>query len=256
MSISSGFAKLIAVLGISCGISPAMAFHPLITDDTGTQGMGGSQLEIGYDHERIAQADVVEKGTAIPLTYTRGLTDNLDLFIGTARQVSPAGGWSNVGVGAKWRFYENADSGLSLGVVPRLDLPVSTAAEQRGLGSSKTNYSLALLLAQEMPFGLLLANVVAGRDDAGLEENAPGRKNNWRLSVAPVWRVSDRFNLALDLGALTDPDINNGYWMGFVEVGTVYSANPNLDLSLGVVQFIADGPIHDTNITAGLTWRF
>jgi hypothetical protein len=256
MSISSGLTKVALAVCISCGIPPAMAFHPLITDDTGTQGMGGNQLEIGYDHERIAQADIVEKGTALPLTYSRGVTDSLDVFIGTARQVSPSGGWSNVGVGAKWRFYDNPDRGLSMGVVPNVDLPVSTAAEQRGLGSSKISYSVALLLTQETPFGQLLANVVAGRDDAGLEENAPDRKDFWRVSVAPVWRASDRVNVALDMGALTDPDLNNGYWMGFVEIGTVYSATPTLDLSLGVVHFIADGPIHDTNITAGLAWRF
>nr|HPG52733.1 hypothetical protein [Spirochaetota bacterium] len=33
------------------GAAPALSFHPLITDDTGTQGKGNTELEFAYQYE-------------------------------------------------------------------------------------------------------------------------------------------------------------------------------------------------------------
>jgi hypothetical protein len=92
----------------------AYAFHPLVTDDTGTQGTGGNQLEVGMDYvdENPGHA------RALGITYTRGLTDTLDAFVGAAYQTSSPRGWGNVGVGLKWRFFEDEASKFSLALKP------------------------------------------------------------------------------------------------------------------------------------------
>jgi hypothetical protein len=234
----------------------AMAYHPLVTDDTGTQGAGGNQIELGYDYNRSTLNDATATSHGFPVTYTRGITDGLDVFVGNTWSSSPTSGLSNFGVGAKWRFYENASSGLSLGVEPKVNLPVSPDAEQRGLGSSKTCYSTAFLVTQETSFGQLLANVSAGREDSGLLADADNRKNYYQLSVAPVWQATDKLKLALDLGVMTNSDSSQKYRMGFVEVGAIYSPNQSLDLSLGVIRDVMDGPVQNTTVTSEVTWRF
>jgi len=85
--------------------APAFALHPLITDDTGTQGKGGLQLEFGYQHDhldfrwldrnpesiltsklegqsnfgKVLTRDDINMTT---LTITYGIIDNLDVAVG------------------------------------------------------------------------------------------------------------------------------------------------------------------------------
>lgn len=64
-------------------IPQAFAAHPLITDDTGTQGRSGFQLELngmfGYDREKGATERADEAG--VILSY--GLWETGDLAVGT-----------------------------------------------------------------------------------------------------------------------------------------------------------------------------
>ena len=89
-------------------------FQPLITDDTGTQGARGNQIEVAYSRAEDKEAGVRTVTHYVPLVYTRGITDALDLYAGSIYQrIAPPGpssderGWSNTAIGAKWRFYEN-----------------------------------------------------------------------------------------------------------------------------------------------------
>lgn len=95
--------SLSASLSLFCSI-PAHAYFPFITDDTGTQGEGGNQLELNYVFIKERGVGIAENGTyysgdfgtsnSFPMTYTRGLTDNLDVFVGIVRQTSPTNGLS------------------------------------------------------------------------------------------------------------------------------------------------------------------
>jgi hypothetical protein len=249
-----GFLGLgLAIIGGWSG--PALACHPLITDDTGTQGVGVNQIEVGYDYDRSTLDGVTDGGHSLPITYTRGVTEELDLFLGVARLSSPVRGWGNAGLGAKWRFYDNEASGLSLGLEPKIQLPVSGDDEAKGLGNGKTSYSLAFLATQNTSFGLVLVNLAAGQDNFA-DDTMPDRKTTYRLSVAPLWQVSDVWRLALDMGVMTNPDRSQKYRMGYMELGAIYSPNQNLDLSLGVIRGVMDGPVQNTTVTSEVTWRF
>ncbi|MBI3041689.1 MAG: hypothetical protein HYY78_02555, partial [Betaproteobacteria bacterium] len=98
----------------------ASAFQPLVTDDTGTQGAGGNQIEVAYNRTVDKAPDARVVTHEAPLVFTRGVTDALDLYAGLGYQriVPPAPeavqrGWGNPAVGAKWRFYENEAAKLS-----------------------------------------------------------------------------------------------------------------------------------------------
>lgn len=233
---------------------PADAYHPMVTDDTGTQGLGGSQLELGYDYDRNAPGGM-GSGHSFPVTYTRGVSDSLDLFLGRVRMSGGAGGWGNVGLGAKWRFYSNEANGLSLGVEPEAQLPVSAADEAKGLGNGRFSYTLTFLAAQNTTFGQIFANAMVDRDNFA-NASIADRRTKYRLSVAPVLDASPRWRVALDMGLKTNPDRSQRYTMGYMDVGTVYSPSAAMDLSVGVIRDVAHGPLRQTKVTSEVTWHF
>lgn len=247
----------IGAIGLATQLpSSALAYHPLATDDTGTQGLGGNQLEIGYDYAHSKTAGVTDIGREVPLTYTRGLTDGFDAFIGVARQTAPGDGWGNVGIGAKWRFFEDEAAKYSFALKPEIVLPVSRAKEAAGFGNGKTAYGLTLIASKETDFGELHFNLAAERVNYADSVTFNERKNRYRISVAPVWAVADKWKLALDMGLQTNPDPAEKSRMGYVELGAVYSPSEDLDFGFGITRDVMDGPVQSTSASFGLTWRF
>jgi hypothetical protein len=252
-------ASLLALLPVA-----AWAFQPLVTDDTGTQGAAGNQIEAAYNRssDKAPGSRVITHEA--PLVYTRGVTDALDVYVGIARQRivpdAPAlseQGWGNTAVGAKWRFYDNDASKLSFALKPEIRFPVSESREARGLGTARTSYGLGLLLTQETGFGAVHANLVAERvNHADAALNAAERRTLYRLSLAPVWDVSESWKLAIDTGITTNPDRAARARMAYVELGAIYSPDKNLDLALGVMRNVMDNDADSWLATLGLTWRF
>lgn len=249
--------------------SSAWSFQPLITDDTGTQGAGASQVEVSYGHQRDTVEGVSGETTtrSVPFVFTRGVTDTLDFYIGTTGQrihtndgagtTGTQTGWGNVAVGAKWRFHENDATGFYLALKPEVSFAVSEDEEARGLGAGRTSYGLLLIATQETGFGAVHFNIAANRLNYSLQANqAAIRADQYRVSIAPVWQATKKLKLAVDVGVRTNPDRLRDPWMGYVEVGLVYSPGDDLDLALGVVHSTNDGNAHTTQVLWGLTWRF
>jgi hypothetical protein len=242
----------------------AWAFQPLLTDDTGTQGAGGNQVEVAYNRTSDKAAGSRVLTHDMPLVLMRGFTDALDIYIGITRQRivpdAPSAserGWGNTTVGAKWRFYDNQASKLSFALKPEIQFPVSQNRENRGLGAARASYGVGLLMTQETGFGSLLANLVANRVNYADDTlNAAERRTQYRLSVAPVWNVSEQWKLALDAGITTNPDRTANARMGYIEWGAIYSPSKDFDLALGVIRNVADGNVSTLQATLGFTWRF
>jgi hypothetical protein len=257
--------KLASALAACAGLLPGAAwpFQPLVTDDTGTQGTGGNQIEIAYNHAVDKAPGTREVTRELPLVYTRGITDALDLYVGVGYlRISPQDadrerGLGNAAFGAKWRFYEDEASKLSFALKPEVLMPVSSEREARGLGTAKVSYGATWIATQETSFGAVHANLAVERvryeDDA---LNSAERRTLWRLSVAPVWDVTDGWKLALDAGVMTNPDRAERATMGYIEIGAIYSPSKQLDLAAGIVRNLRDGDVRTTLGTIGLTWRF
>lgn len=256
--------SITALACISLLPATATAFQPLVTDDTGTQGARGNQLEAGYNRTVDKAPGTRDVTHQVPLVFTRGLTDALDVYAGLGYQrlvpTVPATvehGWSNLAVGAKWRFHEDEASKWSFAIKPELRFPVSAEREARGLGTARHSYSVGVLVTREAGFGAVHANLVAERvhyADGALD--SAERRMRYRLSAAPVWDVAEDWKLALDVGLLTNPDRSAKSRMGYVELGAIYSPGKDLDLAVGIVRNIMDGAARTTQATAGLTFRF
>lgn len=80
------------VLIFIVSVTTAFAAHPLITDDTGTQGKGKFQVEINseftYEKERQYNTDEEkwetkkETGGELATVLSYGITDNVDIVLG------------------------------------------------------------------------------------------------------------------------------------------------------------------------------
>lgn len=256
--------QFLACLALASTLSPAAwAFQPLVTDDTGTQGAGGNQLEVGYSREKAGD----DRASSASFVFTRGMTDSLDVFVETARVrneqagIPETSGWGNTVIGAKWRFLECDECQYSLAFKPVVTLPVSATDEADRLGTGKTSWEATLVGTMEFGWGALHANALIGRERYKDQTNGPDA-DNWQLSLAPAVQLGEQWLLAADFG-IGESDSADGSGTtdtAFAEVGAVFAPNEDLELALGVIRSRETDPTaakgYATEITTGITWRF
>ena len=63
-------------------IAPADAAHPLLTEDTGTQGLGNAQLELMVDSIRDRPPGVTVREQVTTAVFSYGVRDDVDLQLG------------------------------------------------------------------------------------------------------------------------------------------------------------------------------
>jgi len=249
--------------------STSSAFFPLISDDTGTQGAGGNQLELDYLFQRQKNGAIEIEGIALDeentsgnfllSTYTRGLTDNLDIFFGASRQLSQINGWNNTEIGLKWVFSGNQSEGWSFATKPRIILPVTKSMQDSGLGNAQANGGLTLIGSYLTDGAELHLNAgYLSNHTSDLGEGNSQRTNLWSMSVAPVLAIDDKWKLALDFGLQTNPDQNSQY-IGLAEIAVVYAPAKDIQLGLGIIASPAINGQRSNNgltVTTGVTWQF
>lgn len=158
--------KLSKALGatIICTSISGWAAHPLVTDDTGTQGAAHWQLEVTSDHlwNRNADGQLSERTNA--LTLTRGLTDSTDLglsmpWLSRRDPMTNDGlhetGLGDVGLTIKLRYLEQ-DS-LQMGLKLTISLP--NGESDKGLGKATGTQGVYHLTSLSTEAGTALFNV-------------------------------------------------------------------------------------------------
>jgi hypothetical protein len=153
---------------------PAFAMHPLITDDTGTQGKGAVLVESSLNYLKDNQF----RSTVVPLALTAGINDTMDagvelpylLLRPSAVTGQPQSGFSDVNFKFKHRFYErekkdgeHEQSERSLAYQVAFSQP--TGREDLGLGTGTARMSARLLGTTEWESTELNANI--GYDSSG-----------------------------------------------------------------------------------------
>jgi len=246
-----------------CGSLPAYALQPLVTDDTGTQPRGGNQLEAAVERERLRSSGQRTTTLALPLVYTYGAIESLEVSLELRRvHVRADGsddgrGSGNPALGFKWRFWEDEARGLSFALKPELQIGVSRESEREGLGNARTGYAATFIVSQQMPFGAIHANASVNRVGYGLTENRQAnRRTLYRLSVAPVIVLSPTWQAAIDVGVTTNPDRSERARMGYVQLAAIWSPTEDIELALGIMRKVGDGEPSSHTATVGLTWRF
>ena len=236
------------------------AMHPLLTDDTGTQGKGKYQLEAtatwNTDRDDAGGQGVREIGEIAGVVLTGGASDTLDLMVEVpyvwnetkeAGQTVRNDGLFDTVVAAKWRFFEA--NMFTLAVKPGITLP--TGDETRGLGMGKPGYFAAFIATTEKEpwaFDLNLAYFDVQND---LDERA----NIWFGSLAVRYQVNGSWKIAGEAGVTRNSDKADSSHPVFAQVGCVYSLTEALDLSAGLFRGVTDTEI-DAALRFAATMRF
>lgn len=239
----------------------SFASHPLITDDTGTQGKGKFQLEINgetsYDKEKESGITVKETGSEAAAVVSYGVLDNLDVVVGLPYQwnktkedsdvVSGEDGISDMSLEVKWMFYEK--DGLSFALKPGVTLP--TGDDGKGLGTGRMTYSMFFITTKEIEPWAFHFNAGYIRN----ENKADERKDIWHASLASTVAVMKDTQLVANVGAERNPDKSSTVDPAFILVGLIYSVSENFDIDFGV-KFGLNKPETDRTLLAGMTVRF
>ncbi len=257
------FRKTMAVMlfNLLCS-GAAFAAHPLITDDTGTQGKGKLQFEfIGeYGHDRNGGETI--KSLELPAVpfFSYGITDTIDLVLGLPYQrietetngtAANMSGISDASLELKWRFYEK--DGVSFAAKPGMSFP--TGNEEKGLGNGKISYSVDLIITRELKPWALHFNVGYVRNEyQHLADEDADRTHIWRISLASQIAVENDLSLVANIGAERNADRTSSTHPAFILGGLIYSVSENLDIDLGVKAGMNKTET-DHSVLAGITWR-
>lgn len=208
----------------------ARAAHPLITEDTGTQGKGRWQLEANAESTRDGSAGIRSRGLQPAATLSYGVVENADLQMTQSWLREKAAGVvvqgiRDTAIDLKWRFFEK-DS-LSLGLKPGVTLPVGD--EQKGLGAGRSGWGTLLILSYEPgPFALHMhAGYKRNRNTLGERESLA------HLSGALAWKVVANVRLVADYARVSNPDPAGGAAERYAVLGAIWAVTPDFDLDLG-----------------------
>lgn len=251
------FFLFLMLVSIPFLVNNSFAAHPLITDDTGTQGKGKSQFEVngGYGRDKD-DGGVITKTTEIAATLTYGISDPIDIILGLPydhRRIEDSGtvtkgdGISDMSIEMKWRFYEK--DGLSFALKPGFTLP--TGDEEKGLGSGRVTYHLFFIGTKDMKPWAFHLNLGYMRN----ENKADEKKNVWHASLASTVEVIKNLKLVGNIGVETDVDRNLNIPDAFILGGVIYSLSENFDIDFGIKGGLSN-PETDHAVLAGITWRF
>jgi hypothetical protein len=136
---------------------------PMITDDPGTPGNGKweNNLAIIFEHRPSETSiDVPE----IDLNY--GVGDHIQLTLQNAPVLLKRSGHGLIGdlgsteVAVKWRFLDEATSGLDMSMFPRVIFDLVQSSARRGLAENGTRFQIPFQMAKT--FGRWHADVEVG----------------------------------------------------------------------------------------------
>lgn len=258
--------KVVTMVVVFLWYGTAFASHPLITDDTGSQGRGKFLIEMNSEfiHDRETENGVIVNETSgeVAAILSYGITDNTDAVIGLPYQwsrvkedgeiTSNEDGISDMSLEVKWRFFEG--DRLSLAVKPGIALP--TGDEKSGLGNGRASYWLTLITTKEMEPWAFHLNAGYTRNEYKLEEDRnTNRADIWHVSLAAEVDVAENLRLVANIGMQRNTDKHSHTHPAFILGGLIYSVSEGLDLDFGVKTGLTKSET-DYTILAGLARRF
>ena len=228
--------------------------HPLITDDTGTQGKGNWQIELNgeYEYDKNEKKSWTKK---IDTVISYGFIDKADLVLTVPYLflkekengilTLDENGISDISLELKYRFY--GKEGLSFALKPGISFP--TGDDDKCLGAGKATYGILFITTKEFKNGVFHFNLGYTRDES------TERENLYHLSVACEVPLNKKLRFVADLsgdsneGKGDDTPILSGI------VGLIYSPGENFDIAFGIkIGLNSDSP--DFSILPGITFRF
>lgn len=238
--------QVLAVLSVH--VSAAFAGHPMLSEDTGTQGRGNAELELGYEWDELS-------GMASLLFQPQlsvGASSTVDLIVQPSwlvTDVEPQGrvhAFGDTNLDVKWRFYGSAP--WSLGIRGGLEVP--TAGEGLGLPHHKVApHAILVATGDYKPFSFD-ANLGMAR----LPADAGERADLYHVSVAGLYEQSERVFFIVDTAVDSNPSTTGRNYLKAALVGVIFTAYAGLDIDVGYrTRLDPGGVVHQWLV--GFTFR-
>ena len=247
-----------AALAIALGFAalPLQAAHPLLTEETGTQGAGNLQLEVNYDATRDRTPTGLMRSGQLNTMLSYGITETLDVQIGlpylsrstdagTGSAVVRGGG--DAAIDFKWRFFER--DGFSIGVKPGGTLASGDA--QRRLGQGRNTYR-AILIFEQKSGGLDFNGHLGARRNSNTVGERP---KLYEISAATLYQAAAKSKLNLEMNVSRQPDPALRSNPATALLWFIYSPTKNLDFDAGLRRAL-NRAAADHGLGAGLTIRW
>jgi hypothetical protein len=220
----------------------------MLSEDTGTQGKGNFELELGYDRSR-------QDGQGNFLFQPQlsvGIAATLDLIVQTSWLIADdalgmrAHGFGDTNLDAKWRFY--GASPWTLGV--RAGVEVPTAQDDLGLRPrSASPHGILVATADVAPFTFNLNFGFAHQSTVAAQ-----RSGLWHASASATYTVGERLFLVADSAGDSNPDLGGPRYQAVGLAGAIYTLRPGLDIDAGLrCRLNAVGPTQQWLL--GITYR-
>jgi hypothetical protein len=240
---------------------PALAAHPLVTDDTGTQGDRRLSLELNGEAARARADGALNEGAAVAAIVSMGAGDAVDLVIGVPAEwsrlrdeggvLATQGGAADATLEAKWRFLERG--GFSLAVKPGLSLP--TGDSRAGLGAGSVGYGLALIATQTVgPLAFHVNGGISANDHTHAPDRSSTRHQTWYASAAAAAAVAAGLQVVANVGVESPGERGATAWPAFGLLGAIYAVGDALSLDLGV-RTTLDRASPEVALLVGAAWR-
>lgn len=185
--------RVLVGVGGLLAIHLALAGPPFVTDDPEVPPPGGWEINVPFTIERTPGTTEME---APLFDFNYGLPDMQLTLEGPVKIVREDGdrtvsGAGDLLLGVKWRFFNNEESQLQLGVYPQFLLP--TGDHSRGLGDGRSAFVLPFLAQKSWGKWTLYGN-------AGFWwQTAAGTRNYAYLGAVLEREVNQRFILGTEL---------------------------------------------------------
>ncbi len=245
------FAGIAAAAAIAVGLAlPAQAAHPMLGEDTGTQGTGRFELEMGGARARDGDLRASEFGVQL----SGGVADAVDLIVrpawlenrSTGEGGATARGAGDTALDVKWRFFDGEP--FSFGT--RVGILVPTGNADEGLGQRKASFHGVLMGQAKYDEWTLIGNAGYVRNPIEGE-----RSGLWYLTASALWQPAERFKFSAEAAAFTLPDPARNAWQAVARVGVIATLTPWLDVDAGY-QFRLNHEAPVQVILAGATIRW
>ncbi|MCL6556516.1 MAG: transporter [Burkholderiales bacterium] len=251
------YCLITALLLVSGPMNQTHAAHPLITEDTATQGAGRFQLEVAHDSARLKTDGSKMRQDVYRITLSAGLDDKLDVIVGLPYQrnrdssggpsaQTQTEGFSDLAIALKWRFYEEAQ--LSFALRPDFSLPTG----ENGLSANRVIPSIFGVMTYRMPHWTTHLHVGYTRN---FYDSEPQRKHLHHLSAAAEYHINSSLRLVSDLSQQTNPKLGETAYVRSLLLGAIFSPTPDFDIDFGLRFGLTDSA-PNTSWLFGLTFRW
>ncbi len=219
------------------------AAHPLITEDTGTQGAGRYQLEVfGEELEERGTRRDIQVYTGV-LSY--GVAETVDVQVGVPVFRDGPDGVGDASLDLKWRFFQR--NAVSLALKPGITVP--TGDERDGRGTGKFTYGSLIIVTYEPGAIALHAHAGFWRNENKLGE----RESLRQLAAAATYQVSN-VRFVGELTRETNP-VPGGGTIRYSTLGAIWGMTRDVDLDIGWRQGNGSAPV-DEALLIGATLRW